>query len=202
MPTHTDGNTNPANWRHPPVPESWWPIIREHMPGFDPEQSQTREMGAIPELFRTWPGVLRSEHPIGSFAVSGPHAEYLTRDHRLLDTFGEHSPIGKLYELDGYILLLGVNHANNTSLHLAENRASWPGKPIIREGTAMMLRDTRYWVEFDMLRLDADDFNQIGAAYESAHNIPIHHVGQAETRFMKQRPLIDFAVQWMDQNRK
>ena len=32
------------------------------------------------------------------------------------------SPLGKLYEDDGYILLLGVEHSSNTSLHLAETR--------------------------------------------------------------------------------
>ncbi len=202
MPAHSAENTDPSHWRNPPVPESWWPIIREHMPAYDPARTPTREMGAIPELFRTWPGILRSGHPIGSFAARGVNADYLTRDHRLLDMFGDTSPIGKLYELDGHILLLGVNHSNNTSLHLAENRASWPEKSTVREGTAMMLRDTRYWVEFDMLRLHDDDFNQIGADYEAAHHVPIHHIGRAETRFLKQRPLIDFAVEWMERNRR
>lgn len=201
-PSMTTQNTNPVNWREPPVPESWWPVIREHMPAFDPARTPTREMGVIPELFRTWPGVLRSGHPIGSFAALGPNADYLTRDHRLIEEFSDTSPLGRLYELDGYILLLGVNHENNTSLHLAEYRANWPGKPIIREGTAVMFRDTRYWVEYDLVEPNADDFNQIGAAYESAHNIPIHHVGRAETRFLKQRPLIDFAVEWMERNRQ
>lgn len=32
--------------------------------------------------------------------------------------FGD--PFGRLYELDAYILLLGVGHDSNTSLHLAQ----------------------------------------------------------------------------------
>src|SRR6202453_502022 len=35
VPTHTPDNTDPADWRNPPVPESWWPAIRIHAPGFD-----------------------------------------------------------------------------------------------------------------------------------------------------------------------
>ncbi len=201
MPTHTSGNTDPARWRHPPVPDEWVPVIREHMPAFDPLISPTREMGVIPELFRTWPGVVRSNHPVGSFAAIGPNAAYLTDDHQLLDMFGETSPIGKLYELDGYVLLLGVDHENDTSLHLAENRATWANKTYIPEGTAILVDGVRQWVEFDMLQIDNDDFNLIGTAYE--HQIGLQHgkVGEATVRFFRQRPLIDFAVEWMQHNR-
>ena len=33
VPTHTPDNTDPADWRNPPVPESWWPVIRRRRPG-------------------------------------------------------------------------------------------------------------------------------------------------------------------------
>jgi aminoglycoside 3-N-acetyltransferase len=201
MPTHTAANTDPAHWQHPPVPESWWSVIHQHSPAFDPAITPTREMGAIAELFRTWPGALRSGHPIGSFAALGVNAAYLTTNHELLEMFGDRSPIGKLYELDGYILLLGVNHSNNTSLHLAEFRANWPGKRKIQEGTSMFVNGVRQWVKFDTLRLETDDFNQIGDSYEAENGIPRCKVGQAEVRFLKQRPLVDYAVEWMEKNR-
>jgi aminoglycoside 3-N-acetyltransferase len=128
MPTHTTYNTDPAEWQHPPVPESWWQTIRNHTPAYDPRTSPTRIMGAVPELFRTWPGVIRSAHPVTSFAALGPNARYLIDDHVLEEETGERSPVGRLYELDGEVLLLGVEHWNNTSLHLAEYRANYPGK--------------------------------------------------------------------------
>jgi aminoglycoside 3-N-acetyltransferase len=202
MPTNTTENTDPANWRNPPVPESFWPVIHANAPAYDPTTTPTRMMGRIPELFRTWPGVRRSGHPIGSFAAWGKHADYLTNDHRLLDEFGATSPIGRLYELDGYVLLLGVGHANNTSLHLAEYRAKWPSKRMIAEGTAMYVDGVRQWVKFETLELIPDDFNDMGDSYEAEYHIPRGKVGNAEVRFMKQRPLIDYAVQWMEKNRK
>jgi aminoglycoside 3-N-acetyltransferase len=202
MPAFTTGNTDPSNWRHPPVPESWWPVIREHMPAFDAAATPTRKMGAVAELFRMWPGVLRSAHPIGSFAALGAQAAYLTGDHRLLDEFGPTSPLGRLYELDGYILLLGVGHGNNSSLHLAEWRADWPGKRMMLEGTAVRVNGVRQWVRYEMVDLNADDFPAIGDSYEAEYHIPRGRVGRAEVRFMKQRPLVDFAVEWMERNRK
>lgn len=202
MPTHTTENTDPGNWRNPPVPESYWDVIRAHAPAFDPRITKTRKMGVIPELFRTWPGVLRSAHPIGSFAAWGKHAQYLTANHDLYDEFGPTSPISRLYELDGYIMLLGVPHDNNTSLHLAEHRANWPGKRYIQDGTAMYVDGKRQWVAYQMLDMNTDDFDTLGDTYEAAHHIPRGRVGIAEVRFMKQRPLIDFAVEWMEKNRK
>lgn len=201
MPTHTANNTDPAHWSNPPVPESWWGIIREHMPAFDPAVTPSYFMGAIPETFRSFPGVLRSNHPIASFAAWGKHAAALTADHPLLPLFGEDSPIGRLYPLDGWILLLGVTHENNTSLHLAEERAAFT-RTWIDEGTAMQLDRRRQWVGFQMPRLDTDDFDTIGSAYEALNNTPRCQIGRAEARFLRQRPLVDFAVQWMNKHRK
>jgi aminoglycoside 3-N-acetyltransferase len=201
MPTHTSGRTDPARWQNPPVPPEWIPVIRATMPVFDPAITPTREMGATAELFRTWPGALRSNHPIGSFAARGPNADYLTEGHSLEDMFGESSPLGKLYALDGHVLLLGVGHGNNTSLHLAENRANWPGKRVIIEGTAMQVDGAPKWIYFEMLQLETDDFETIGDAFESAQGLTPGKVGNAEVRLFRQRPIVDFAVEWMERNR-
>jgi aminoglycoside 3-N-acetyltransferase len=100
------------------------------------------------------------------------------------------------------VLLLGVPHDNNTSLHLAEHRANWPGKRYIQDGSAMVVDGQRQWVPYQMLDMNTDDFDTIGDSYEAAQGISRGRVGNAEVRFMKQRPLIDYAVQWMEKYRK
>jgi aminoglycoside 3-N-acetyltransferase len=201
MPAHTTQNTDPAHWRNPPVPASWVPVIRAHTPAYNPITTPTREMGAIAEVFRTWPGTIRSAHPIGSFAALGPNAADLTADHRLDDMFGDSSPLGKLYALDGSVLLLGVGHDNNTSLHLAENRATWPGRRHMTEGTSLLVDGVRQWVAFEMLQLETDDFELIGAIFEGEQGYQPRMIGNAAVRFFRQRPIVDFAVEWMERNR-
>lgn len=202
MPAHSTQNTDPAQWGNPPVPESWVPVIRAQMPAYNPHTTPTRQMGAIAELFRTWPGAVRSAHPTMSFAALGPQAAALTADHVLEADLGEGSPIGRLYQLDGHVLLLGVGHSNNTSLHLAEFRADWPGKRYTGHGSAMLVNGQRQWVEYEALELDSDDFDQIGAAYEAQHPVQAGRVGSATVRFFRQRPIVDFAVQWMQRHRR
>lgn len=201
MVTNSNDNTDPSEWSNPPIPESWWQAYRDHAPAYDPAKTPTRGMGVVPELFRTWPGVLRSSHPAFSLAAFGRNAAQLTANHTLHEDFGHDTPIGKLYQLDGHVLLLGVDHFNNTSLHHAEFRADYPGKATLATGSAMLVDGKRQWVAYDAQVTHSDDFGQIGDAFDKAYNIPINKIADADVRFFKQRDVVDFAVQWMEANR-
>jgi aminoglycoside 3-N-acetyltransferase len=201
MSANSGSNTDPANWESPPVPENWWQIIRENTPGFNPATTPSRGVGKVPELFRTWPGTLRSNHPAYSIAANGPQAEYLTANHPLDDEAGEESPIGRLYNLDGYVMLIGVTHDSNSSLHLAEARANYPGKKSIHSGSAILVDGKQAWAPYQINGTYGEDFELIGKAYDIATNIEIQKINHAEVRFFKQRSLVDFAVKWMEANR-
>lgn len=201
MVTNSNNNTDPSEWQHPPVPKEWWQTIRDNTPAYNPLTTPTRALGVVPELFRSWPGAVRSAHPAFSLAALGPQAEYLTADHPLAEDLGDHSPLGKLYELDGHVLLLGVDHWSNTSLHLAEFRANYPGKRHLRTGSAMLVDGRRQWVTYETLDTDPEDFGEIGAAFDKAHNIAVQQINNAQVRYFRQRLLVDFAVKWMEKHR-
>ena len=83
MPAHSTDLSDPGRWENPPVPESWWRIIRETMPAYRPDLTPTRKMGIIAETFRKQNGVLRSAHPHVSFCAFGAHARKITDNHSL-----------------------------------------------------------------------------------------------------------------------
>ena len=200
VPTHTPDNTDPADWRHPPVPPAWWPVIREQTPGFDPAVTPSRWMGVVAETVRTWPGAVRSDHPQVSFAALGAHAPGVVRDHRLDDALGEHSPLGAVHRLGGKVLLLGCGHDSNTSLHLAEYRQ--PSPPRDRTGSSVRQPDgTSRWTTWTDVVTDEDDFPELGAAYEATGGARLGRVGDAAARLMSQRDLVAFATGWLAAHR-
>ena len=201
MVTHSAGNTDPANWENPPVPKSWVQTIRENMPAYDPMTTPTRGIGVVPELFRHWPSTLRSSHPAFWMAARGPNAQFLTEDHCLTEDMGHRSPLGRLYQLDGHVLLLGVTHWNNTSLHYAEFQAEYPGKQNEKIGSAMMVNGERKWVSYEVIETHTDDFGPSGEAFDQHYQIPVHKIYNAEVRLFKQRLVVDFGIQWMAANR-
>lgn len=200
MPTHTPQYTDPSVWSNPPVPDDWVETIVAERPPFRPESTPTRSMGAIPECFRGYPDVVRSDHPEVSFAARGADAEAVVADHPLDYGLGEGSPLSAVYERDGQVLLLGVGHETNTSLHLAEYRADVEMAtetnrvPVVED-------DDRVMVEYEDIRRSTSDFGEVGEAFEADGGTSEGEVGAAAGTLLDQRALVDFAVDWFEDNR-
>ena len=68
----------------------------------------------------------RSNHPVRSLSALGKKAEYYTKEHNFHDPEGVNSPLHKLYQDNGYTLLIGVDMSVSSILHVAENIADVP----------------------------------------------------------------------------
>ncbi len=85
---------------------------------FRPDLPADPLMGVVAETLRQHPDAERSDHPLLSFSAVNMK-EALTKQ-TLADPL---APIQALIEADGWVLLLGVDHTVNTSIHLAEKLA-------------------------------------------------------------------------------
>lgn len=202
MPTQSWRNLDPEEGVHWEASKEEWDRIKEEFPAYDKYKTPTSTMGACSELFRTFPNAYRSDHPARSFAAIGKYAKYLTENHDLSNIFGVGSPLSKLYDLNGKVLLIGVLHDKNTSIHLADAKASYPSKHNVICHSAIMENGKRVWKEYETLFVDGEDFIELGEAFEDKCHISKGKIGNAEVRLMNQRELVDFAVAWIEENRK
>lgn len=108
------------------------PAFTRYDEPYDPDASRST-VGAVTDAFRSRAAAVRSEHPTKSVAAIGPDAASLTEDHEPLASIGPGSPIHRLIEADGKILLLGVGHTTNSALHVAERLAGLPYRDQLAE---------------------------------------------------------------------
>jgi aminoglycoside 3-N-acetyltransferase len=111
---------------------------------FDPMTTRSSEsLGVVADTFWRLAGVWRSDHP-QAFAAAGPLAARITADPLPLPPHRAASPVGRVHELDGQVLLLGVGHDADSMLHLAELLADVPYRvprhvTVVRDGHPVRL---------------------------------------------------------------
>ena len=145
-------------------------------------------MGILPDKLRTYPGAMRTAHPILSFAGVGVNDALQAQT--IYDPF---VPVGVLAKRDGWVLLLGVDHTVDTSMHYVEKLAGrlqfirWaltkkrivecPGFPGCSDG-------------FEAIRPDIElvsRYVEIGDGFIEA--IPLKHLFQVVETRIKADPL-------------
>jgi aminoglycoside N3'-acetyltransferase len=105
---------------------------------FDPATTPASpSLGVVADTFWRLPGVRRSDHA-HAFAAAGREAARITADPLPLPPHVPASPVGRVHDLDGQVLLLGVGHDAEQE-HLAEILAGVPYRvprccTVFREG--------------------------------------------------------------------
>ncbi len=183
------------------------PALRAAIPPFDPLRSRsTRDHGAFPEMLRTTPGALRSASPGASMAALGGKAEWFVADHALDYGYGPQSPLGKLVESAGKVLMLGAPLDTMTLLHHAEHLADIPNKRIRRYETPILVDGRTVWrwfEEFDTSDppdgLPDDYFATIVEAFLATGRGRRGTVGRAPSVLVPAGDSVAFAVHWLEQ---
>lgn len=157
---------------------------------FDPAVTPADpDLGVVADTFWRLSGVRRSDHPM-AFAAAGPSAELITADPLPLPPHVPASPVGRVYDLDGQVLLLGVDHTANTTLHLAELIAGVPYRlpkhcTVVRDGEPER-------VEFGENDHCCRRFALVGDWL--ADQLTVGTVGQARAILVRSRDIVDAVV--------
>jgi aminoglycoside 3-N-acetyltransferase len=162
---------------------------------FDPATTPCLQLGVVADTFRRLPGVLRSDNP-HAFAARGPAAADITRPHPPDEPHGPGTPVARVHELDGQVLLLGTGHDSDTTIHLAEYLAGVRYRApkhvtLLRAG-----RPTR--VDYTEIDHCCQNFQLADAWLDAATDARSRQrrgpVGHAEARLCRSRAIVDAVV--------
>jgi aminoglycoside 3-N-acetyltransferase len=156
---------------------------------FDAEGICLQQVGILARRLAARPEALRSNHPTLSFAAVGRNAVFLTDNAPFHYPLGTNSPLARLYQLNGAILLLGVDHTVNTALHTAE---VWANAPYARR-TARIRTGEATWAQMEGSPECSAGFGKIEPVLRQARILRTGTVGQASAQYMRIQPVISMA---------
>lgn len=180
---------------------------RDHVPGFDPQASRAVRMnGIIAEFVRTMPGARRSGNPGASVAATGKLADWITADHPQDYGYGEGSPLAKLTEANGRILMVGAPWDTMTLIHHADHLANLPAKRVVRYEVPFAtgaVKTWRFMEQFDTTEpvvegLPENYIEQIVTAYVAGGNGNEGMIGLAPSLLVDARLMLAFAIEWLE----
>ncbi len=154
---------------------------------FDPRRTPCLGMGVLADTFWPMPGVLRSDSP-HAFAAIGPEAVRITASHPLDVPHGLSSPVGRVYELDGQILMLGIGHDANTTIHLAEALAG----VRYRRPKSVMINQAGQTTRYSYSEIDhcCANFNLVDQWLDAERGQRRGRVGHGEARLTCSRDVV------------
>lgn len=164
---------------------------------FDPRVTPCLGMGVVANTFWQLPKVLRSDSP-HAFAARGPEAVRITAPHPVDVPHGLDSPVGRVYELNGQVLLLGVGHDANTTVHLAEYLA---GVRYRRKKHVLLVKNGQPR-RFDYEEIDhcCQNFRLVDEWLEASKLQRRGKVGYAEARLVRSRDLVKVVIEQLQRN--
>lgn len=143
-------------------------------------------VGALTNVFRKMPGVIRSLHPVHSVAAMGPKAGFFTEGHLQCNTpWSPDSPYGKLMRNNGFLLFLGTSFSANTCLHAIEIEARVPGLHT-EQSTTLQVIDTdgmQVEIEHHWHAPKRDGYPDLEHIVERAGGLTFGRIGNSISRF-------------------
>ena len=164
---------------------------------FDPATSPCRSMGVVADTFWRLPGVLRTDSP-HAFAATGPRAREITRNQPIDVPHGPDSPVGRVHDLEGQVLLLGVGHDGSTTIHLAENLAQVRYRKRAMATVLMEGRVTR--CHYDEVDHCCENFRLLDGWLDRSRLQRRGSVGYGEARLARSRDIVRVAVAHLRDN--
>lgn len=164
------------------------------------------KMGVLTELVRKDPRAKRVFHPFYSFAILGKHAEMLGAL-RYKSAYERNSVFGKLRDLDGKIMVIGLSYNNSMTFFHHIEQMEGVDYRFLKQFTGQVTDENgnTYTDTFEMLVRDIDKgvltmVDPMGALMEEKGVIKSAKIGEADVKLMKANEVYEFTAREMRRN--
>lgn len=187
VPTFTPQLLDPA-CLNTSIAREYWKEIRYNALPFDKKLTAPNDSDIFAMQFLRNDGVIRSYHPLYSFASWGKYAKVICNRHPLHFGLSKDSPLGKIVEFNGNVVLLGCDYTECTMFHLA--RYMNEQTPIRLISAPIINNKKTMWK--DMLDLDyqTKNFPEIGEVIEERNLIKTTYIGNTKCKMFSSRETI------------
>jgi aminoglycoside 3-N-acetyltransferase len=161
------------------------------------------KMGALTEIVRMDKRAKRVFHPFYSFAILGKHAEMLG-SLRYKSAYERNSVFGKLRDLDGKIMVIGLSYNNSMTFFHHIEQMEGVDYRFLKQFTGEVTDENgnTYTDTFEMLVRDMDNgvmtmVDPMGALMEEHGVIKSAKIGDADVKLMKANEVYEFTAREM-----
>lgn len=166
--------------------------------------------GALNSFLLSLDDVRRSPHPDASILAVGAHADWIVEPHALGSGYGPGSPIERILQLDGKVLLLGAPLDAVTVLHYAEAVARIPKKRWVTywapegrsDGSARWVNviepDSNGIVEQFAGQEGQDAIETIAAQFLAEREVNQQPFGKANAQSFSAREIVEFGIAFLE----
>lgn len=173
------------------APRQYWKEIREHAIPFDKKLSEPMGSDDFVYQFLRNEAVIRSYHPLYSFAAWGKYAKLICDKHPLHFALGKDSPLGKIYEMNGYCVLIGSGYDDCTMFEMAQYQEEL--FPIKLVSAPIESNHKCTWIDLLDIEHDKKDFSDIGEVMEDRKTVRSTYVGNTRCRMFSAREAVNLA---------
>lgn len=188
------------------LPTHTWKQINAEYNVFD-VLNEPSCVGALTDLFRKRPGVVRSWHPTHSVAALGRYARDFVQGEELFDTPCPRKGCwGKLYDRQAKVLFLGAPLSRNTIIHGVEEWVNVPRRISADHQQLKILTPDGRLLDRPMRRHASpitdlsENYSKLGAPLLARGIAVTGNIGDAHSILMDVVPMVDLTMEFLGRN--
>lgn len=194
VPTFTTELLDPACQKNKKekIVRMYWNDVRTSALPFDKKLTLPKDEDPFVCQFLRNEGIVRSYHPVYSFAAWGKYAKVICHQHPLHFGLNEDSPVGKVLDYNGYVVSLGCGYDECVIFRHAQYKY---GKLPIRIISAPIENNNLIqWKDMLDIECQNEEISKIGNIMEDKCVVKSSFIGATNCTFFSSKEAVSIAI--------